>query len=67
MDKSTVLIPVTDIERRIIISALEQVKFDLKSKGHNYDYIDDITLKVCDAKTVKEMNIRKNSYEEYSR
>lgn len=55
-------ITVTDTERRIILNALSQLKAKQIEQSKNYDSIDDIILKACDAPVSKGKN--KRSYEE---
>lgn len=55
-------ITVTDTERRIILNALSQLKAKQIEHRKNYDSIDDIILKACDAPISKGKN--KRNYEE---
>ena len=53
-------IKVTDMERRILIKALTLLKEKQIKEDRNYDFIDDLIIKSCDAAPVK----RKRAYEE---
>ena len=53
-------IKVTDMERRILIKALTLLKEKQIKEDKNYDFIDDLILKACDASPVK----CKRGYEE---
>lgn len=55
-------ITVTDTERRIIINALSQLKARQIEQRKNYDSIDDLILRACDAPQTKGKN--KRIYEE---
>lgn len=59
MKENTFYITVEDIERRIIIQALSDLKDKQKMLGKNYDFIDSIIIKVCDSPKVK----NKKAYE----
>ena len=53
-------IKVTDMERRILIKALTLLKEKQIKEDKNYDFIDDLIIKSCDAVQIK----RKRAYEE---
>lgn len=53
-------IKVTDMERRILIKALTLLKEKQIKEDKNYDFIDDLIIKSCDADPIK----RKRAYEE---
>lgn len=53
-------IKVTDMERRILIKALTLLKEKQIKEDKNYDFIDDLIIKSCDAVPIK----RKRAYEE---
>lgn len=53
-------IKVTDMERRILIKALTLPKEKQIKEDKNYDFIDDLIIKSCDAVPIK----RKRAYEE---
>lgn len=52
-------IKVTDMERRILIKALTILKEKQIKEDKNYDFIDDLIIKSCDAVPIK----RKRAYE----
>lgn len=52
-------IKVTDMERRILIKALTLLKEKQIKEDKNYDFIDDLIIKSCDAVPIK----RKRAYE----
>lgn len=53
-------IVVSDLQKRIIINGLIFLKEKQISEGRNYDIIDDLIVKVCDAPVIKE---KKKVYE----
>lgn len=57
-------INVSDVQRRIIINALEHLKHKQIENHKQYDSIDDIILKVCDAEVQTERSLRKSNHEE---
>lgn len=57
-------INVTDVQRRIIINALEHLKHKQIENHKEYDSIDDIILTMCDAEMQNERPSRKLKYEE---
>lgn len=63
MDEMIVWIPVTDVERRIMIKGLEKLKMEQISQNKKYDFIDDIIVKACDATSSHSMNKKKERYE----
>lgn len=59
-----VLIPVTSLEQRIIVNALNKLKEYQIKHDKDYTVIDDITIKVCDAKPPREKGHRRKHFEE---
>lgn len=57
-------VSVSDVQRRIIINALEHLKHKQMENRKQYDSIDDIILKMCDAEMQSERPSRKLSHEE---
>lgn len=49
-------IRVDDLQRRIIVQALSDLKDKQKSQGKQYDFIDNLILVVCDAPLTKKKN-----------
>lgn len=47
------LIGVTDIEKRVIIQALVDLKDKQKSLNKNFDFIDSLIIRACDAPQVQ--------------
>lgn len=58
------VIKVSDVERRIMINALEHLKYKQIENHKEYDSIDDIILKMCDAEMQNERPSRKLNHEE---
>lgn len=56
-----ITITLTDIERRILVRALDQLRTDQIANKKHHDSIDEILMRVCDAKVQKTRN---KSYEE---
>ena len=54
-----VQITVTDLERRIIVQALSDLKDKQKLENKSYDFIDELIIKSCDAGFVNE-KVRKH-------
>lgn len=46
-------IVVDDLERRIIVQALSDLKDKQKSEGKEYEFLDNLIIKTCDAKMIK--------------
>lgn len=46
-------IVVDDLERRIIVQALSDLKDKQKSEGIEYEFLDNLIIKACDAKMIK--------------
>lgn len=42
-------VTIDDVQRRIIVQALSDLKDKQKEQGKRYDFIDTIILKVCEA------------------
>lgn len=57
-------INVSDVQRRIIINALEHLKHKQMECNKQYDSIDDIILKMCDAEMQSARPSRKLNHEE---
>lgn len=53
-------IKVTDMERRILIKALTLLKEKQIKEDKNYDFIDNLIIKSCDAAPIR----KKRAYEE---
>lgn len=54
-------IVVTDLEKRILIKGLTLLKNESINEKKNYDFIDDLIIKACDAPV---QNKKKHFYEE---
>ena len=54
------VIKVTDMERRILVKALTLLKEQQIKEDKNYDFIDELIIRSCDATTIK----RNKTYEE---
>lgn len=54
------IIKVTDMERRIIVKALTLLKEQQIRENRNYDFIDDLIVRSCEALPLK----RNKAYEE---
>ncbi len=48
-----ITITLTDIERRILVRALNQLRAEQIVNNKHYDSIDDLLMRVCDAKVQK--------------
>ena len=57
-------VTVSSLEQRIIINALNKIKEHQIKNGKDYTAIDDIIIKVCDARPTKEKGHRKRYFEE---
>ena len=62
MRKEYFNIIVDDVEKRILIQALSELKDQQKLENKNFDFIDDLIIKVCDAPMAKG---RFNQYAKY--
>lgn len=49
---------VDDIERRIMVQALVDLKDKQKAEGKSFDFLDGMILKVCDAPQAKSKALR---------
>lgn len=47
-------IVVSDMEKRIIIKALADLKDKQKEQNKNYDFIDSLIIRACDAPTIQD-------------
>lgn len=56
MKDTTYNIVVTDLQKRITVNALMLLKERQIAEGKNFDMIDDLIVKVCDAPLTKEKN-----------
>ena len=54
------VIKVTDMERRIVLKALTLLKEQQIRENRNYDFIDELIIRTCDAEPIK----RNKAYEE---
>ncbi len=54
------VIKVTDMERRIVLKALTLLKEQQIRENRNYDFIDELIVRTCDAEPIK----RNKVYEE---
>lgn len=54
------VIKVTDMERRILVKALTLLKEQQIKEEKNYDFIDELIIRSCDAAPIK----RNKTYEE---
>ena len=61
MRKEYFNITVDDVEKRILVQALSDLKDQQKLENKNYDFIDDLIIKVCDAP------IKKGKYTQYAK
>ena len=48
-NKENFVITIDDVERRLLVLALSDLKDKQKEKNKNYDFLDDLIVKVCDA------------------
>lgn len=44
---------IDDVERRLIVLALSDLKDKQKEKNKSYDFLDDLIVKICDAQKGK--------------
>jgi hypothetical protein len=47
--KDNYTLQIDDVERRLIVVALSDLKDKQKEKNKNFDFLDDLIVKVCDA------------------
>lgn len=59
--EESIHIAITDIERRIMVRALNELREEQILNGKYHDSIDDLLLKICDAKAQKSKH---KNYEE---
>ena len=52
-NKDSYNLQIDDVERRLIVVALTDLKDKQKEKNKNYDFLDDQIVKVCDAQKGK--------------
>lgn len=52
-NKDSYNLQIDDVERRLIVVALTDLKDKQKEKNKNYDFLDDLIVKVCDAQKGK--------------
>lgn len=57
-------VTVSSLEQRIIINALNKLKEYQIKQNKDYSTIDDIIIKVCDARPIKEKGHRRRYFEE---
>lgn len=57
-------VTVSSLEQRIIVNALNKLKEYQIKQEKDYSAIDDIIIKVCDARPVKEKGLRRKHFEE---
>lgn len=57
-------VTVSSLEQRIIVNALNKLKEYQIKQDKDYSAIDDIIIKVCDARPVKEKGFRRKHFEE---
>ena len=48
-NKDNYTLQIDDVERRLIVVALSDLKDKQKEKNKNFDVLDDLIVKVCDA------------------
>ncbi len=51
--KDNYTLQIDDVERRLIVVALSDLKDKQKEKNKNFDFLDDLIVKVCDAQKGK--------------
>ena len=49
MKENKYIVNIDDIERRIIVRALSDLKDKQKEQNKSYDFLDDLIVKICDA------------------
>ncbi len=52
-NKDSYNLQIDDVERRLIVVALTDLKDKQKEKNKSYDFLDDLIVKVCDAQKGK--------------
>ena len=52
-NKDSYNLQIDDVERRLIVRALSDLKDKQKEKNKSYDILDDLIVKVCDAQKGK--------------
>jgi len=52
-NKDNYTLQIDDVERRLIVVALSDLKDKQKEKNKNFDFLDDLIVKVCDAQKGK--------------
>ena len=52
-NKDSYNLQIDDVERRLIVRALSDLKDKQKEKNKSYDFLDDLIVKVCDAQKGK--------------
>lgn len=58
-DRNDIYIQVDDTERRIIVRALADLRDKQRMAHKNYDFLDSLIVKVCDANSSKSANLEK--------
>ena len=51
--KDNYTLQIDDVERRLIVVALSDLKDKQKQKNKSFDFLDDLIVKVCDAQKGK--------------
>lgn len=51
--KDNYTLNIDDVERRLLVVALSDLKDKQKAKNKSYDFLDDLIVKVCDAQKGK--------------
>ena len=52
-NKDNYTLQIDDVERRLIVVALSDLKDKQKEKNKSFDFLDDLIVKVCDAQKEK--------------
>lgn len=52
-NKDNYTLQIDDVERRLIVVALSDLKDKQKEKNKSFDFLDDLIVKVCDAQKGK--------------
>ena len=52
-NKDSYTLTIDDVERRLLVVALSDLKDKQKEKNKSYDFLDDLIVKVCDAQKGK--------------
>lgn len=58
-NENDIYIQVDDTERRIIVRALADLRDKQRMAHKNYDFLDSLIVKVCDANSSKSANLEK--------